>query len=168
MERGRQTTQSHDSNSMLRRQVHEKYASEYKKIERDVIRNDGRDIESRFKELATAFKSQATKYRDLEDAIESRKERIYRLEALMKRRDKEEGELRAALEDEELQRQELVMQHTKEVEELQNTMKQCRTKADMWKRRTLVYKDALNSLMEQEDLCDTDQELRFENMSEIL
>merc|ERR1712242_143174 len=32
----------------------------------------------------------------------------------------------------------------------------------MWKRRTLVYKDALNSLMEQEDLCDTDQELRLE------
>ena len=156
IERQTQNKMSNNKTSMLRKKVHEKYAEKYKKIENDIIKNNTRDLDLRFTELAKAFKSQAAKYQDLEEVIENSKQQMQKYEELMRQKDQEEEILRKEIENEDIRRKELMLQHNLEVKQIREQMKKTKNKADMWKRRAFVYKNAVNSLMEEAEFNNID------------
>jgi len=138
-----------DKTSIFRKRVHEKYAAKYKKIESDIINNSVKDINVRFSELAKAFKSQSAKYEDLEGAIENSKQQIERLKELMRQKESEGDELRQEIQDADLRKNELIAQYNTEMKQMRDNMKKSKAKVDMWRKRAFVYKNAVNSLMEQ-------------------
>eukprot|EP01083_Nonionella_stella_P143693 447117_1 len=118
-------------------------------IDQEVICNNSKDIKLRFNELAKAFKSQSSTYQDLERFVETSKRQMAIYEELLRQNDDEERALRDELQNEHQAKKELILQHNFEIEELRKTVKNTKNKAKMWKRRAFVYKNAVNTLMEE-------------------
>eukprot|EP01084_Bolivina_argentea_P060822 111121_1 len=175
IEKQAQINLSSRSASMWRKKIHQKYGAQYaKKIDKEVIRNNAKDIKLRFNELAKAFKSQSSKYQDLEQVIETTKGQMAKYEELMRQKEVEEHELRDELENEDQTKKELILQHNLEIQAIRKTVTKTKNKADMWKRRAFVYKNAVNTLMEEgleddenDDEEDTEDEVADEDTKKV-